>query len=55
MAMSQSIQKLFIFNPIQFALLTVYVIAAIDIFGVSLTIPVLASYMRFLGKCSIHT
>lgn len=37
------------FNEVQLALLTVYVIVAVDVFGLTLIVPVIVTYARFLG------
>jgi hypothetical protein len=41
--------KFISFSPVQFAIFTVYFIAAIDMFGTSLVVPVLAMYTQYLG------
>lgn len=37
------------FNEVQLALITVYVIVAVDVFGLTLIVPVIVTYARFLG------
>ena len=39
----------FVFNQTQLALISVYMIVAVDMFGLSLVIPVMSMYAQYLG------